>query len=160
MSDSKKSNIVGQIIVAVVIALLVGGTAPWWWKEFFSDKTEMLRQSKHEPGPIPSPITGTIGVRCSANPQASPAGDQVEIKVLAFTEQNLPVAGATVRVEAGGGWFLTHGTATEIGTTDAKGVFTTQWRSPLPAAAAYAMSITVSKEGFNEGKAECLVPIK
>ncbi len=52
------------------------------------------------------------------------------------------------------------GTTTEVGKTDATGVFTTQWRSPKPAAAAYEMSVSVSKERFTEGKEECYVPIQ
>ncbi len=113
--------------------------------------------------PTPSSDThtwGVINVRCTANPHAISAGGQVEVRVFAFTEQNSPVPNANVRIDSGGGWFSASGITTEVGKTDASGVFATQWRSPKPAAAAYGMSVSVSKEGFTEGKGECLVPIQ
>lgn len=106
------------------------------------------------------PQGGPIHVRCTANPHSIQAGGQVEIRVLAFTEQNSPVANAHVRIESGGGWFSTSGTTAEVGQTDADGVFMTRWRSPEPAAAAYVIAAIVTKDGFTEGKAECSVPIQ
>jgi hypothetical protein len=103
---------------------------------------------------------GVIRVHCTAQPHAIPAGGQVEIRVLALTEQDRPLAGANVRIEAGGGWFSASGTTTEAGPTDANGVFMTRWQSPQPAAAAYVMDVRVTKEGFSEGQAECHVPIQ
>jgi hypothetical protein len=103
---------------------------------------------------------GTISVRCTASPHAIPAGGKVEIRVLAFTEQSAPVPNANVRIESGGGWFSGSGTTTEVGMTDAIGVFTTQWRAPKPAAAAYGMGVSANKEGFTEGKVECQIPIQ
>jgi hypothetical protein len=124
------------------------------------------------PGPTPSPtetppangqghfVGGTVNVRCTAQPHAIPAGGQVEIRVLALTEQDRPLADANIRIETGGGWFSASGTATEVGQTNVDGVFMTQWQAPQPAAAAYAMSVRVTREGFTEGQAECYVPIQ
>jgi len=91
--------------------------------------------------------------------QFPPAG-RFGITVLAFTEQSSPVSSANVRIEAGGGWFSRSGTTTEVGQTDAGGVFMTQWRSPNPAARAYGMSVTVTKDGFTEGRDECNILIQ
>lgn len=102
---------------------------------------------------------GTIIVRCTANPHATPVGGQVEIRVLALTEQNSPLPNANVKIESGGGWFSTSGTSTEVGNTDLGGIFATHWLSPKPAAAAYVMGVNVNKEGFAEGYEECRVPI-
>lgn len=50
MSDgSKKSGIVGQIVVAVVVALLAGGTSPWWWGELFGAATETPEKTPPPP---------------------------------------------------------------------------------------------------------------
>ena len=103
---------------------------------------------------------GQIQVRCSARPSSITAGGRVEIRVLALTEQNSPVAGADVRIVSGGGWFSKSGTTTEIGQTDSRGALATQWRSPKPAAAAYVMSVTITKDGFTEGRGECRVLIQ
>ncbi len=103
---------------------------------------------------------GVISVRCTASPHAIPAGGQVEIRVLAFTEKGSPIPSANVRIESGGGWFSGSETTTEVGNTDTRGVFGTSWRSPQPAAAAYEMNVSVTKEGFSEGNGECHVPIQ
>jgi len=105
-------------------------------------------------------VGGKIQVRCTANPHSIPAGEQVEIRILSFTEKGALVSGANVRIESGGGWFSASGTTTEIGKTDSAGVFTTKWRSPKPAAKGYGMDVTVSKGGFTEGRGECNVPIQ
>jgi hypothetical protein len=143
--------IAAGVTVAVTIALIL----------YFS-----LR-SGPQPGPGPDDSLreypeqgGAILVNCSPNPYSIPSGGQVEISIQAFTEQHLPVSGATVQISAGGGWFSTSGTGTEIGQTDSQGVFRTTWRSPHPAASGYGMGATVSKEGFTEGKCDFKVNIK
>jgi len=147
--NGERRGVLPQIIVAVVVALLVGSTAPWWWNEIFHKRNDVI--------PIHG---GQIQVRCTASPHSIPAGGQVGIRVLAFMEQGSPVSGANVRIESGGGWFSASGTTTEVGQTDSAGVFTTQWRSPSPAARGYGMDITVTKNGFTEGRGECNVPIQ
>jgi hypothetical protein len=103
---------------------------------------------------------GPILVRCVVAPSSIPAGGQAEIRISAFSGTGYPVTGASVRIMSGGGWFQNSGSTTEVGTTDSKGVFTTRWRAPAPAAAGYGMSVTVTKQGFAEGKNECMVPIQ
>lgn len=155
----EKQGVLPQIIVAVVVALLVGGTAPWWWKEIFHKPAQ--DSAPVSPKPLEIPVQGgQIQVRCTASPHAMPAGGQVGIRVLAFTEQNSPVSGASVRIEAGGGWFSSSETTAEIGQTDSGGVFMTQWRSPKPAARGYGMAATVGKKGFTEGRCEFTIPIQ
>jgi hypothetical protein len=162
--NGEKRGVLPQIIVAVVVALLVGGTAPWWWNEIFHKRNDVVTTPKPPEGQnkIPPKVVqgGQIRVRCTANPHSIPAGGQVEIRVLAFTEQNTPVSGANVSIESGGGWFSKSGTTTEIGQTDSGGVFVTQWRSPSPATTGYGMGVTVTKDGFTEGKSECNVVIQ
>jgi hypothetical protein len=162
--NGERRGVLPQIIVAVVVALLVGGTAPWWWNEIFHKRNEVIpppRPPAHQKR-VPSEAVhgGQIRIQCTANPHAIPAGGQVEIRVLAFTEQNSPVSGANVSIRSGGGWFSASGTTTEIGQTDSGGVFVTHWRSPKPAASAYGMDVTVTRNGFTEGKGECNVPIQ
>jgi len=101
-----------------------------------------------------------ILVRCTASPHSIPAGGVVKIRVLAFTKKNYPVGGASVRIEAGGGWFSLSGTTAEIGQTDTGGVFMTKWRAPNPAARGYGMGATANKSGFTEGSCEFTVPIQ
>lgn len=106
------------------------------------------------------PGGGAIQVRCTAQPHAIPAGGQTQIAVLAFTSQNQPISGANVLLESGGGWFSTSGATAALGQTDAGGGFRTSWRAPDPAAAGYSISVQVTKDGFTEGRGECLVPIQ
>ncbi len=162
--NEDKKGVLPQIIVAVVVALLVGGTSPWWWNEIFHKRNNInpppsTVDNNQEPSRV-SIQGGQIQVRCTASPHSISAGEQVGIRVLAFTEQNSPVGGASVRIEAGGGWFSSSGTTTEIGKTDSGGVFMTQWRAPKPAARGYGMSATVNKNGFAEGTREFTVPIR
>jgi len=160
------SSRVRQTVLGLLgVILIAAGTIPHYQSP--ADGTDGKGRSPSLDTPIGrvsptqgTPVGGAINVRLTANPHAIPAGGQAEVKVLAFTEQNSPVTNASVRIESGGGWFSVSGTTTEIGKTDANGIFTTQWRSPNPAAAAYGMSVSVSKEGFTEGKGECLVPIQ
>ncbi len=162
--NEERKRVLPQIIVAVVVALLVGGTSPWWWNELFHKKHDINpppnRDSRNKEPPRVPIQGGQIQVRCTASPHSIPAGGQVEIRVLAFTEQSSPVSGATVRIESGGGWFSSSGTTTEVGQTGSGGAFMTQWRSPQPAAKGYGMSVTVTKNGFTEGRGECNVPIQ
>ena len=162
--NGERRGVLPQIIVAVVVALLVGGTAPWWWNEIFHKRSDIVPPKKVTDDQTKAPPKvvhgGRIQVQCTANPHAIPAGGQVEIRVLAFTEQNTPVSGANVSVKSGGGWFSASGTTTEIGQTDSGGVFVTRWRSPNPAASGYGMGVTVTRNGFTEGKSELNVPIQ
>jgi len=162
--NGEKKGVLPQIIVAVVVALLVGGTAPWWWNEIFHKRNDAIPtpKSPNDQKKTPSEAVhgGQVRVRCTTNPQSIPAGGQVEIRILAFTEQNTPVSGANVSIESGGGWFSVSGTTTEIGQTDFGGVFVTQWKSPNPAASGYGMGVTVTKKGFTEGRSQCNVPIQ
>ncbi|MEW6619899.1 MAG: hypothetical protein AB1422_11290 [bacterium] len=165
--NEERKGVLSQIIVAVVVTLLVGGTAPWWWDIIAPEKSQEKPdgiptwdgQIQEKPDGIPT-RDGQIQVRCTASPHSIPAGGQVGITVLAFTEQSSPVSSANVRIEAGGGWFSRSGTTIEVGQTDAGGVFMTQWRSPNPAAGAYGMNVTVTKDGFTEGRDECNIPIQ
>ena len=105
--------------------------------------------------PIPA-----ISVNCTAKPHAARAGGEVQISILAFTGQNAPVPGANVKIQSGGGWFSTSGGTTEVGTTDANGVFRTRWKSPNPAARSYEIVVSVVKDGFAGGEARLMVPIR
>lgn len=162
--NEERKGVLPQIIVAVVVALLVGGTSPWWVNEIFHKRNDV--NTTQGSGLVSSTQTivtvqgGQIQVRCTASPHSIPAGGQVAIRILAYTEQDSPVNGANVRIESGGGWFSSSGTTTEVGETGSGGVFMTQWRSPNPAARAYGMGVTVTKNGFSEGRGECNVPIQ
>jgi hypothetical protein len=162
--NEERKGVLPQIIVAVVVALLVGGTSPWWWNEIFHKNDNVNQYQGSAPvrsTPKRVPVQGEqIKVRCTARPHSIPAGGQVEIRILAFTEQSSPVSGAGVRIEAGGGWYSLSGTTTEIGQTDSSGVFMTHWKAPKPAARGYGMSAIVSKNGFTDGKCEFTVPIQ
>lgn len=162
--EGKGSGWLQKIVVAVVIALLVGGSSPWWWNEIVAPS---LHQNPQVPtSAITTPLTpvqgGQIQVRCTTNPiHPIPAGGQVEISILAFTAQGSPVSGANVRIESGGGWFSRSGGRTEIGQTDPGGVFITMWMAPNPAnPGGYGLDVFVTKTGFTEGTAQCLVSIQ
>jgi hypothetical protein len=62
--------------------------------------------------------------------------------------------------DTGGGVFLSSGSTTATGTTDASGSFRTTWRMPDPAAQGYGLGVTVSKSGFSDGTGECMVYLK
>lgn len=110
---------------------------------------------------VAAPVQGgPIRARCLVEPASIPAGGQTEIRVHAYSGANSPVTGATVRIVSGGGRFQNSGTRTEVGTTNAQGIFTTRWWAPAPAAAAYGMDVTVTKEGFDDWRGECRVPIQ
>jgi hypothetical protein len=127
----------------------------WFTKGHGESKVIILEDTT----PPPPVVGGQIQVRFTANPHSIPAGGQVEIRVLAFTEQDSPVSGANVRIESGGGWFSASGSITEVGQTDSGGVFATRWTSPNPAAGGYEMAVKVTKKGFTEGKDQFNVPI-
>lgn len=160
----EKKGVLLQIIGAVIVALLVGGTSPWWWNEIVrksnDDKSPPINHSVNPDPPQVLVQGGQILVRCTANPHSAPDGGQVGISVLAFTDQSTPVSGASVRIEAGGGWFSSSRTTAEVGQTNSGGVFITQWRAPKAAAKSYGMSARVNKNGFTEGTCEFAVPIQ
>jgi polyisoprenoid-binding protein YceI len=108
----------------------------------------------------PAPVGGAIRVRCTAQPHAIASGAQALISVLAYAGTNAPIPGANVLVESGGGWFSSSGGTTALGQTDTGGVFKTSWRAPSPAASAYQISVRVTRDGFTEGRGECLIPIQ
>jgi hypothetical protein len=101
---------------------------------------------------------GKINVTVS-NPYTINAGEEAQINILAFTDQNSPIADGTVKISFGGGWFNNSGTSTEIGKTDKNGGFSTKWRSPKPAASAYVGSLDISKEGMIEYSTEITIKI-
>jgi hypothetical protein len=173
--NQERKGVLPQIIVAVVVALLVGGTSPWWWRELFPNNPP-VNPTPNPPANITPPPTapprngnevvvrgGQIRVGCTANPYSIPAGGQVEVNILAFTEQNSPVSSANVLIQSGGGWFSSSGTASEVGQTDPGGAFRTLWRAPnpaLPEGKYYGMNVTVTKDGFTEGKCEFRVTMQ
>jgi polyisoprenoid-binding protein YceI len=128
-------------------------------------RTEMPELFPYEPPASGQPSAqapggGPIQVRCTVQPQAIPSGGQASISVLAFSAQNVPIAGASVLLESGGGWFGASGGTRALGQTDAGGVYRTSWRAPAPAAAGYGISVRVTKDGFDEGRTECMIPIQ
>jgi len=167
--EGKEAGWLQKIIVAVVIALLVGSSSPWWWNAIVAPRLGGTPQVPTSAIPVTTtplpPVTpvqgGKIQVRCTKNPiHPIPAGGQVEISILAFTEQGSPVSGANVRIESGGGWFSRSGGTTEIGLTDSGGVFITQWTAPSPAASGYYMDVYVTKNGLTEGTCQLLISIQ
>lgn len=94
-----------------------------------------------------------------SSPPVMVAGSEGQITIFAYTAQNSPVADATVKISFGGGWFKNSGTTTEIGRTNAQGIFSTKWRSPNPAASGYEGSITVTKGNLTEYKSTILIKI-
>lgn len=121
----------------------------------------LLTNNQRDPGPGPLPVQpAQINVSCSAIPNSIQPGDQAELRVSASTPRGELVSNAIVKIEMDGGWFSVSGNSTEHGTTNADGIFITRWKSPKPAAAGYGVSVTVSKEGFIEGKCETRIDIK
>jgi hypothetical protein len=87
-----------------------------------------------------------------SSPYTIGEGEEGQITILAYTDQNLPVVDANIKISFGGGYFMNSGTSTEIGKTDAAGKFSTNWRSPNPAAAEYAGTLIVTKDEMTEYK--------
>jgi hypothetical protein len=165
MDDDKKpkTKFWLPILSAVIIAVLVGGSAPWWVKEFISkdDQATMDTEQTTTTGSKDTEVVGgPIDVRLSVNPVTISYGDVTELVVQVISSRNTPIAGANVVVSAGGGVFLSSGSTTATGTTDASGSFRTTWRMPDPAAQGYGLGVTVSKPGFSDGTGECMVYLK
>ncbi len=148
--------------LAGIAATVIAGVLIYWLTQGFRQPTPT--PPPYQPSPnVPygnssnnPPVSGgAITVRCSANPHVLHPGDQTELVIQAISTQNTPVSGANVRIDAGGGVFISSGSLTVIGLTDYSGSFHTIWRAPSPAAKGYGMDVTVSKEGFVEGRGEC-----
>ncbi len=125
--------------------------------EGMSDFTISITQANNGPSGV-SQLTAT-NVTCTASPDSVSAGEQTELKVIALSSQGTPVSDAMVEIRMGGGLFAGSGSTTELGRTDANGIFTTRWKAPKPAAAGYGVSVTVKKTGYSEGKSELTITI-
>jgi hypothetical protein len=159
--EKSKIRVLIPIVFAAAVVFLVGGTSPWWWTRLFPEKninrTELPLEN---PRPPRTPSTGEpVRIECTANPQAIPSGGQAGIRVFVFNEQNIPISGAIVLIESGGGWFSSNGTTSVTGQTDSGGVFTTKWKAPNPALKGYILSVTATRTGILDAKGECQVPI-
>ena len=100
-----------------------------------------------------------INVSVTANPYSISAGGQTELRVLTLTKTDIPITNASIKIQAGGGWFRNSGNYIEVGKTNENGVFTTTWKSPDPAASGYGMNITVSKDGFLKSERDLTINI-
>ena len=144
-------------ILATVTAVIV----IFWVIEQYRSPTP----SQQPPSPAISPAvphveTEVITVRCSAIPRVLAVGGQAELIIQAVTLQNTPVFAADVKVDADAGEFPSSGSTTVTGRSDNGGSFRTKWRSPIPAEKAYLMRVTVSKQGFVDGRGECRAIIR
>lgn len=91
---------------------------------------------------VPPAITVTV----SADPPRVRPGQAARIVVRAATVGGEPLAGASVKLAAGGGAFR-RGGAEAAGRTDARGLFATSW-SCRPCTGALEIGAEVSKPGF------------
>jgi hypothetical protein len=144
---------------AGIMATVIAGVLIFWFTEGLRQPTPPYNPppgvAPGNPPSGPSVIGGPITVMCSANPHVLQPGNQTELVIQVISSQNTPVSNANVRVSSGGGTFTSSGSTTVIGRTDYSGSFRTIWRSPSPAAKGYVMGVTVSKQGFIEGRGEC-----
>lgn len=148
--------------LAGIAATVIAGVLIFWLTQGLRPPTSSPSPYTPPPGIAPgsppsSPnvMGGPITVRCSANPHVLRPGNQTELVIQAISSQNSPVSDANVRIDSGGGTFISSGSLTVIGRTDYSGSFRTMWRSPSPASRGYVMSVAVSKQGFIEGRGEC-----
>lgn len=143
----------GKWLAGIIGAVITGVLIFWLTEGLQSPGSTPPEPQNGASGP---PVAGgAISVRCSAQPHLLHPGDQTDLVVQAISSQNTPISDANVRVEAGGGTFLSSNSTTVLGRTDQGGSFRTTWRSPSPAAAGYVMAVTVSKQGLATGKVEC-----
>ena len=148
--------------LAGIAAAVITGVLIFWLTEGLKQPTPSPPLNTNPSSVLPrvsqisSHVNGdAITVTCSANPYVLGAGDQTELVIQAISSQNAPVSDANVRVDSGGGAFISSDSPTVIGRTDYSGSFRTRWKSPSPAAKGYVMGVTVSKQGFVEGHGEC-----
>lgn len=119
-----------------------------------------VKKNSTEDIKVPIRPVARIHATFSANPNTIPAGGQAELKVLAVTDENVPVPDASVKIQTSGGRFRSSDGTIETGMTNADGVFITTWRSPEPAANAYVMNLFVSKDELIQWKGEIVINIK
>jgi len=165
-------GILGTIITGLVLWWLTGPMTPFVHKNTNNGNNDVgtsaqdgatgtQNQSKKEKGnnqtnPVPEE---KILVEASPDPYTVIAGEQASINVLAYTGDKNPLENAHVEIGAGGGFFSLSGNHVELGTTNNKGIFKTYWKAPDPAASGYVMGVTVSKDGFINGKTEVTVQV-
>jgi hypothetical protein len=113
-------------------------------------------KENNQTNPVPEE---KILVEATPDPYTILAGEQASINVLAYTGDKNPLENAHVEIGAGGGFFSLSGNHVELGITNNNGIFKTYWKAPDPAASAYVMNVTVSKDGFIDGKAEVTVRV-
>ncbi len=107
--------------------------------------------------------SGPLHLSVNNNPRVVVAGGQTTILVRVTDRMGNAVAGARVRVSAGGGSFAATGVTNADGVTDAQGLFRTNWQTYEARAytgeMSYAMRIEATKEGFEKGVTELTVPV-
>ena len=148
--------------LAGIAATVIAGILVFWLNEALRSPppTPVLPQpppsvSPGDPPASPHAGGGTITVTCPANPHLMHPGNQTELVIQAISSQSAPVSDANVRVDFGGGMFLSPGSTTVIGGTDYGGSFRTSWRSPSPGAKGCVIKVTVSKQDFVAGHGQC-----
>lgn len=117
----------------------------------------VLREGRFEARARRIPLP-TLRVAASANPSAIRPGGRSSVIARVTTGSGGPVAGATVKLSAGGGAFANGATSVE-GLTNAAGEFVAVW-SCSSCAAGYQFLVEVAKEGFVAGRANVVVRIQ
>ena len=151
------AGIIGTVIAGVLVVWLVELFRP---PTLHNTQNQDRRSDQDNMMGTPTVVGGPIKVTCSANPHVLSPGSSTELVIQVISAQNTPVSDANVRIETGGGVFLSSGSCTVVGRTDYSGSFRTLWRSPSPASPGYVMGVYVSKPGFVEGQSECRTIIR
>lgn len=112
---------------------------------------------------IPPATGGQLHLSVNNNPRVVPAGGQTTILVRVTDRTGTVVAGAMVRISAGGGSFAATGVTNADGLTDAQGLFRTNWHTYEARAytgnMSYEMKIEATREGYEKGETSFTVPV-
>lgn len=110
------------------------------------------------------PQTGrALHLSVNNNPRVVAVGGQATILVQVTDRSGAAVAGAKVRVSAGGGYFAATGVTNASGVTDAQGLFRTIWHTYEAQAytgnMSYELSVEASKDGYEKNETVLVVPV-
>jgi len=143
----------------VWIAACVLGVAVVWAVLANLAQRPRPEQNYVDPRPVAparEDMGGAITVTVNGNPLAVRPGGSTRLTITAQARDGSALRDAQVVVAAGGGSFDSTGAARSIGTTDARGNFSTTWHtydaSAHSGSMSYVINATVSKQGFDKGE--------
>lgn len=152
--------ILGALGVVLVIISFLTSTSP----KSPDEKPVAIREASAVPArSIPPGRSGPLQISVNNNPRVVVAGGQTTILVRVTDRAGAVVAGAQVRIAAGGGSFAATGVTNVDGVTDAQGLYRTNWHTYEARAytgnMSYTLQIEASKEGYEKGTTELSVPV-